>query len=590
MRHTPQIQPDRALSEGSDFGFVALDSRLEPENLQPGFVQDAWNMRFTRGRAETRPGSWQPPGFNPDGRGAFIGAGIFSDPVSGVEYLLAAEASKVWFLADGRAPQSVPVKAGYEIDPDAGCEIVQAFSTAILFRGAGEPLYYTDGMDEFEPVSLSVNPSPGDYTAPIPSAEFGVAFANRLWVPNGRDSYAASDILDFTRYDPILSEYRANEGEDDKIVALHPFRDTTLLVFKEQSIYALNNVVGDLSGVYSEVLTKDTGCVARRSVASVGGDVYFLAEGGIYRLSESVDSARVTQAVPVSLPIENLLERINWRQAHRASAAVVDRFYYLAVPIDGSEAPNALLVYDAAVGAWQGVDTFGPPRQANLSRELEGTWVWMEGPDHGGALDATSMPDEYPEIDCLRLLKTDLHGKKRLFIADRRRIIGYGVGRYDFIDGAQRGIHSGVITRAYDFGGLGTKTARAARLHYATRAAALTVSSVTDGVNEASPLKAALVRNRLHYSTFDKADWDPSNAGDDFAAPKRDDYAWIAGDGCQPQSGISLDLHQEFFEGFPLRRRCRSAALKVESSTGSFALLACGADALGSGRGMRKFS
>ena len=106
----------------------------------------------------------------------------------------------------------------------------------------------------------------------IPNASDATVFNNRLFVPVNRDEIVVSDILDYTRYSEATSRFRINSGTDDKIVRIYPWNQTTLIVFKDQSIYLLSNVFGDLRDLRADVLTREVGLVSRDGVIGVGKD------------------------------------------------------------------------------------------------------------------------------------------------------------------------------------------------------------------------------------------------------------------------------------------------------------------------------
>ena len=70
----------------------------------------------------------------------------------------------------------------------------------------------------------------------------GLYFQNRLLLLYGNDYLAVSDVLDPLHYSPILNEFKLNTGSNDRVVALYPFNSTTLLVFKERSVLAVENL------------------------------------------------------------------------------------------------------------------------------------------------------------------------------------------------------------------------------------------------------------------------------------------------------------------------------------------------------------
>jgi hypothetical protein len=99
-------------------------------------------------------------------------------------------------------------------------------------------------------------------------------------------------------------------------------------------------------------------CVAGATAASVGGDVYFLSQTGVFRVRQIVQDRAETAAEAVSEPIRPYIERINFAAIAKANAVMFGRYYWLAVPLDEATEPNAILRYDTLSQAWQGIDTY----------------------------------------------------------------------------------------------------------------------------------------------------------------------------------------------------------------------------------------
>ena len=58
---------------------------------------------------------------------------------------------------------------------------------------------------------------------------------------------------------------------------------------------------------------------------------------------------------PISDTIPDTVDRINFDYAYKAAAIVHKNFYVVAVPVDGSQTNNLLLVYDLVNGEWHTV-------------------------------------------------------------------------------------------------------------------------------------------------------------------------------------------------------------------------------------------
>jgi hypothetical protein len=137
-------------------------------------------------------------------------------------------------------------------------------------------------------------------------------------------------------------------------------------VFKRNSIYIVRADPAKTSGedaatslAHAEVtkISDSIGCVAHRSIARVGSDLWFLSDGGVFSVGRVLAQATRELKEAVTGPVEDIIQRINWSAAHTAAAVVWDHRYLLALPLDGATTASAVLVYHAQRKAWSGLWT-----------------------------------------------------------------------------------------------------------------------------------------------------------------------------------------------------------------------------------------
>ena len=171
-----------------------------------------------------------------------------------------------------------------------------------------------------------------------------------------------SDYLDGKTWMTTESIQVGSDG--DAIVALKSWRNNTLLVFKAGSVWAVvcDPLVDDnankVSPAYWTVnkISDSYGVASRETVAQVGNDVWFLSKRGVCSVQRAVAAEEnEMQALPISIPIQNYIDRINWNAVSTASAVYFKDRYFLSIPIDGSPRPNIVLVYNTITQKWQGV-------------------------------------------------------------------------------------------------------------------------------------------------------------------------------------------------------------------------------------------
>lgn len=284
--------------------------------------------------------------------GTIYGMGVFKDPTNFREVLVVATSGGVYYTSPNNIPYPIQLPAGVTIS--APVTFTQAFDKFVMHRGKTLTAFYISSVnDTWTEVSQSLADNPIDGTDAIPNGERSIFCQNRLLIPCRNDEIAASDFNDISRYAPTLQEFRVNQGSADKLVTISKFNDSTVIAFKEGSVYAISGVSGDLSGLKLDQLTDRFGLVAAKSVAQVGSDIWFLSQLGVMSIRQTETNNLQGVSMPVSEPIKPLIDRINWKYASGAVSAYVDNKYYLAVPLDDAVA----LGYEQAPIGFTPVDT-----------------------------------------------------------------------------------------------------------------------------------------------------------------------------------------------------------------------------------------
>ena len=513
---------------------------------------------------------WESLGHRTYGYGTVYGTGIFRDPAS-IEYVLVAAADGVYATKEGNPS----TKLGGVSSISTDVEFVQCFNTVVMFQGVDvEPLSMTRIDIGFVSISqtdtdITIDENEDDGTEKIPNASTGLFFANRLLVPHSKDLVAASDFLNYTRYSPVMSNFRINQGSEDELVSLVRINNSTVACFKTNSIYIVSNIYGNMSDITLDEVTREYGAVGKNSIVQVGDDVVFLSsKKGVTSLGVAQNGKVSAVDVPMSEPIQPLIDRINWNAASNAAAAYHNNRLYMAVPLDGSSSSqdnNAILVFDYLAGGWAGYDT-------------------------GNA------------IRVKKFLETTHQGKRRLFFLDTDGFINL----YDdvltecgFVDEIPKSTDSAhadfgnikieqisdeVITRGYTAGDMSSKKWQSAEVQLATNDPSFTINAQFDGPEENNlELAGGKTFSRTKYDRpFDKADYVESMAGDDFLTKFRQDYSVNPDteidlpDGVDVDDNIGFDpdLHQQSQNRYRYRGEGRYVQLKVANTNGRAELVA----------------
>jgi hypothetical protein len=208
----------------------------------------------------------------------------------------------------------------------------------------------------------------------MPGPAWGVHHQRRLWVPyaytpggtsgsptytdrNILDEIVASDILDSDTFDKIEAQYRITGGTADSLVGAEPFAEDNLLVFMRHSIHLIKGISGSLLDTSVNLITKEVGCVARKSIVQIGNQVLFLSDNGVYAAAFGDLYNLRGVGVPLSEPINPIISQINRNYAQNAVAAYYNNRYYIAVPLGNSTKNNTILVYNLLNQGWESIDT-----------------------------------------------------------------------------------------------------------------------------------------------------------------------------------------------------------------------------------------
>lgn len=368
-----------------DSKFVGLNSRDNAASLTEGIVAKSENFRFDRGVATVRKGLQRKTS------DAILGQPIFATCTymdgSGQEQFVICVGTGLYTYnpqTEIFSPKT-SFPSGETIITQEGCEMVVAINKIYISRGHSKrPLIATIEVTGTTPSYLITGiiacPTSGTGSE-FPNCSGLLYYSNRLVAigqhhslgytptPRSRDCVCVSNYLDFDHWD-LLDVFTFNQGANDEVVAVKPWTLNEFTVFLKNSIYYVNVGTGRYilsdplnSSAQMRVLVSDIGCSAKDSIVQANGGIIFLSDNGIYSLNPQQvgtnESLRLlTNALPLSSPIDDVIQRINKNVSGRAVAIYWGNRYYLAVPLDTSIDNNAVLVFNFITGAWESVDLY----------------------------------------------------------------------------------------------------------------------------------------------------------------------------------------------------------------------------------------
>lgn len=370
----------------------------------------------------------------------------------------------------------------------------------------------------------------------VPPGREGLYFQNRLLLLYGNDYLAVSDVLDPLHYSPILNEFKLNTGSNDRVVALYPFNATTLLVFKERSVLAVENLYGDLSTTRLTEVTREFGCVSQASIAGTGSDVIFLSQRGIISLRQTEFGISQSVVVPLSDQIQNIVDDIDQAYWGNACATYFANRYILSVPTEGGDGTNQrTLVYNFLNKAWEGYwegSLLVPKYWCRVIVAGTDTLCWA---DNSGLIH---------QFDPLGLVDVDRTGVLTQ-ISTQVKFRGY-TGE-DNVD------HKQWTDIQFELGNWNTR---------------YSITAQFDGVNEFYTVATDQTKDRTAYYTYGSGTYNTNNTGDNFLLPYREDYSVTTQFRCG-NNGWKAGLHQFFSHKARLRKHSASVQPLITTDQGS---------------------
>lgn len=447
------------------------------------------------------------------------GAGYLTAPTITVSGTASVAASLTASVTDGKVT-SVTINNGgtFSTTPTA---VVSMPSTLVDIDNSG----ITGAIKRSSASGASVNPG-----------REGLYFQNRLLLLYGNDYLAVSDVLDPLHYSPVLNEFKLNTGSNDRVVALYPFNSTTLLVFKERSVLAVENLYGDLSTTRLTEITREFGCVSQASIAGTGSDVIFLSQRGIISLRQTEFGISQSVVLPLSDQIQNLVDEIDQAYWSKSCATYYANRYIISVPVEGGDGTNQrTLVYNFLNKAWEGYwegSMLVPRYWCRLVVAGTDTLCWA---DESGLIH---------QFDPLGLVDVDRFGALTQ-VSTEVKFRGY-TGE-DNVD------HKQWTDIQFELGNWNTR---------------YSISAVFDGVNESYVVATDQTKSRTVYYTYGSGTYNTNNTADNFLAPYREDYSVTTQFRCG-NNGWKAGLHQFFAHKARLRKHSASVQPLLTTDQGS---------------------
>jgi hypothetical protein len=196
---------------------------------------------------------------------------------------------------------------------------------------------------------------------PMPNASYGFFYQNRAILPydaGGDTEFIISDALDVSVFDAGNNQFKLLDGTADSLVGFAPYQEDKLVVMMKKSLHLVNNLSGSLSDTTAYEITRTIGCEARKSIVTIGNRIFFLSRSGVYALEDGFEHKLRADKEPLSKPIDDQIQSINWASASVATAKFYNNRYYIAVPVGSSTVNNRVFVFNTLTDTWESSDVY----------------------------------------------------------------------------------------------------------------------------------------------------------------------------------------------------------------------------------------
>jgi len=466
---------------------------------------------------------------------------IYSDPNDyNITWIMLLGSSSVGFYAGGHTSRSISLGT-HTIAVGTQATIVQANNYVYIFRGDDAKPLYWDGDWNGSFAEVPDTTLPASFNS-IPNSNQATYYQNRLWVRDGKDSIAASDVLAFTDYDPLANEFNLNTGNSDYVVATFPFGQNSLVAFKNKSVLLLQNVEGSLSDVTVTEVTRQVGLVGINAVTSIGPDLAYVSNRNINLLTlTSTNNSLQHKILPLSTKIKRIMDRVNWEVGYKISLGYWNNKLYVALPLDNSLFCNAVVVHNFVTEQWYGEWSFS----STMNMCIQG-WQVVD----------------YLGLQRLHAITED----GRIFVTDE--------GQNDISGTTLAEISTQLVTRAYDTDQL-NHFQRRLYVDLGTNRPKFSVAAFTEGASEESTLLTDQTYTRSESWKFNDSAYDLTNANNDYNRSYRKDYS-TGPDSVQTGSGFQPEMIQEFRLPLLTRRQGRLSWLEVTNTQGFISVMSLG--------------
>lgn len=274
----------------------------------------------------------------------------FFAPAGGTKQLVTFQAGNLSWWANSGTWANLVGATGLTDEP---VDLITAINKIFLTKQA-EVVRYYDG---------STVTAFGDTNTDPPKAKYGVYMLGWLLLLNDTTNpdglYFGTNNNPLTGWNRTSNLLKFDTGEGGAGTGLKQWTNQDLIVFKENRIYAVTINNATPANWTITPITSDIGCVCGRTAVEIGDDMLFLAQDGIRSLSQSEQDKKRGARLPLSYPIQDLIDTINWQYAADVATAIQWKGEYrLSVPLSPATVNSHTIIYNPRNGSFD-IKTYG---------------------------------------------------------------------------------------------------------------------------------------------------------------------------------------------------------------------------------------
>jgi len=236
--------------------------------------------------------------------------------------------------------------------------LTNASDDSVYFAQLSDKLYFCDGTSTLKSFNgTAVNSIPSAANAPT-GVKLLTSHTERLLAVRTaeQDTIYVSDILsaEGTSAWSAVDSFRVG-GDGEPIVAMQSWTGFRLVVFKENSTYVIEtDPTKTISQWIVQRISREVGCIAPRSIAQVGANLYWLARDGVRTMQRTLAGTEQEISEPISKAIDSTIREINQAAISKSAGAYWDNRYILSIPTASSVNSNSSICYNTIHKSWSG--------------------------------------------------------------------------------------------------------------------------------------------------------------------------------------------------------------------------------------------